>query len=129
MKKIFSLLLVLSLAFGLYSKVNAMSFPEAYDKSSSKPAAILVYADWASNIDAYINNFRKVQTKYKGKYNFVTLNIADNEARLFNSKYYFYTGIPYIFLIRNGGKVTKQIPRDCLQSASCIADKMSTFLK
>ena len=129
MKKIFTLLLVFTFTLGLFSKVDAMGFIEAYNKSSSKPAAILIYADWAGNLSSYNANFKKAQAKYKDKYNFVTLNIADSEARVFNSKYYFFTVIPYIFLIRNGGKVTKQIPRDCLQSASCIADKMSTFLK
>ena len=129
MKKIFSLSLFLVFIFGFFMQAKAMGFVEAYNKSASKPAAILVYADWASNIDGVLNNFRKVQAKQKDKYNFVILNIADRQAKVFNSKYYFYSGIPYIFLIKNNGKVTKVIQQDCLQSTSCIVDKMSTFTK
>ena len=104
-----------------------MTFAEAYNKSSSKPAVVFVYADWADNYQTLQRRFRAVQARLSGKFNFVEVNLANKDAKLLNSIYYIYPNLPYVFLIRNNGKVTKHITRDCLSSTSCLMEKISTF--
>ena len=125
MKK-FCLILML-LIFFTCLKSSSMTFEDAYNKSSSKPAVVLIYADWADGYQTIQRRFRAVQARLAGKYNFVEVNIANKDAKLLNSRYYIYPNLPYVFLIRNNGKVTKHVTRDCLTSTSCLMDKISTF--
>ena len=127
MRKLLSAFLVVFILFFNCLISEAAELQKAIDNVSRKPAIILLYADWAPGYTTAIKNFRLAKRELKDKYNFVELNIADPEARYFNSRYYILTGLPYIFMIRGNGRVTKQIRSDCLSTKSCIVDRLKTF--
>lgn len=128
MKKLSIFLLISIFIITGVLKCSAMGVSNALKNTSSKPAVILVYAEWAEGYETAVKNFRAVQPKIKNKFNFAELNIADSEAKFFNSKYYIFTNLPYVFMIRGNGRVTKQIPQNCVLSKSCLADKIKTFV-
>ena len=124
---IFVLLIVLFLTTRAHAKT--LTFSQAYGQIDHKPMAILVYADWADNYQNHLINFRKTERTTLGQYfNFVELDIASKEAKLFNDKFEIYPQLPYIILLRNNGKVTHYIKRNCSSDTSCIISKMKSFL-
>ena len=126
MKKILMLFVVFLLIATL--KANAMKFDEAFAQSGTKPMLVLVYADWADNVQSYVQAFNGLQTQFGETYNFVDLNIASPDTKSFNSRYHIYPNLPYILMFRDGGKVSRYIPRNCILDESCLTPKLKSFV-
>lgn len=106
-----------------------MNFDEAFSKIDKTPIAVLVYAQWADDYLNYLNKFRQVQPKYKNIYNFVELDIASKDTKTFNNMYHIQPKLPYLFLIRNNGKISRYISRECAKDTSCINSKLMSFIQ
>lgn len=126
MKK-FLTLFVIGLLF-LTTRADAMKFEEAYAQSSSKPMLMLIYADWVDNSQSYIQAFNSLQTEFGETYNFVELNIASSDTKAFNARYHIYPNLPYILMFRDGGKVSRYIPKNCILDESCLLPKLKSFI-
>lgn len=126
MRKFFTLIAVLFLFAVL--RVNAMSFEEAYAQSTSKPMLVLIYADWADQYLSYVQAFDALQTQFAENYNFVTLNIASPDTKAFNARYHIYPNLPYILMFRDGGKVSRYIPKNCVLDENCVVPKLKSFI-
>ena len=127
MKNIISIILFSIIIFNC-NKANALTFEEAYNQIYSKPAAVLVYADWADNYQNCLQQF-KIASQKTNKINFVAIDIAEKTAKAYNSKYEIFQNLPYILLIRNGGKVTRVLPRSCASNNACITQKINAFIQ
>lgn len=126
MKKIFlSLFFVISL-FVCTIKVSALTFEQGI--SQTKPMALYIYADWADNAQQGLQAFKAMEPAYSQKYNFVTLNIASEEAKAFNKMYHIYPNLPYVLLFRDGTKFSRFINMDCLMNNSCFKGKLDVFV-
>ncbi len=124
-KTVLGLFLFLSLILcGL--KVNAVSFSEAVNQS--KPSAILIYADWADDYQNVYNAFETVSQTFGDRYNFVTINIADKEAKEFNKTFNIYPNLPYVLLFRDKGKMSRYLKKDCVLNTSCFTEKLTFFI-
>ena len=108
------------------NKGTCMSYTDAVN--SSKPAVVMIYADWADDVQDIEKIFQKMDQKYVNKLNFVMLNIADKETKEFNKKFYIYPNLPYILLLRDGGKVSRYLKKDCAMSRSCMEEKIKFFI-
>ena len=128
MKKIF---LVLSLFLALISplKTNSMTFEDAFDEVYSKPMMVLIYADWANEYQKCLNQFYELEDEYGNIFNFVTLNIASEDAKHFNKKYVIERNLPYAIMLRDGGKVVRYLYTDCILNDSCIASRIKSFIQ
>ncbi len=126
MKKILTLLTAVFILF--MAKANAMTFEEAYAQSTTKPMLMLVYADWADNAPSYVQAFNALQAEFGETYNFVDLNIASPDTKAFNARYHIYPNLPYILMFRDGGKVSRYIPRNCILDESCLIPKLKSFV-
>ena len=126
MKKL--LLLSLILLSGII-RVNAMSYQQAIDASYTKPMVFLVYAQWADNYTQYLNNFRALKKEFGEKLNYVELDIASKDTKIFNEKYHIYPKLPYVLMFRDGGKTSRYIPRDCAISDLCMIPKIKQFVE
>ena len=129
MKKVLNLILVLFFLFLSVNSSNAMTFDEAYSDVSRTPMVALIYADWADDAQNCIQQYRTVQAHFGNQFNFAELNITKPEAKSFTEKYHIYPKLPYIIMFRDGGKVSRYIPRDCANSASCISSKLRSFIQ
>ena len=125
MKKLLSSILLLFSFILTVSVSNAASYEQAL--SSSKPAAILIYADWADNVQSVLQSFNNMGQQYADKYNFVPLNICKPEAKSFNKIYHIYPNIPYVLLFREGGKISRFLKQDCVTNESCFKEKLDVF--
>ena len=65
MKKVLSLLFLLTIILFSANKTNAMSYEEA--SNDSKPMALLVYASWADDIDKVKQTFDALSQRYDKK--------------------------------------------------------------
>ena len=126
MKKILVLFLLIFAFILNVKKVNALTYEEAIKQP--KPMVLLIYANWADDLSTVQQRFSKMRNSYGKTYNFVTLNIASDEAKVYNKKYYFYPNLPYILLIRDGGKISRFLQKDCINSESCFAEKLKFFI-
>ena len=125
MKKLLSSLILLLLFVVGMQQANAMKYDQAINQP--KPMAILVYAPWADGYTTMLQSFNSLQQKYGAKYNFVTMNIATDDAKVYNQKYYIYPNLPYVMLFRDKGKFSRFIERNCAQDAQCLSTKMDLF--
>ena len=125
MKKLLSSLILLLLFVVGMQQANAMKYDQAINQS--KPMAILVYAPWADGYTTMLQSFNSLQQKYGAKYNFVTMNIATDDAKVYNQKYYIYPNLPYVMLFRDKGKFSRFIERNCAQDTQCLSTKMDLF--
>jgi len=122
MKKFLLLLTCFLLLTNLQSQ--AMTFEQAYNEMYSKPAMVIVYADWADNYQAYLNNFRKLKSVFGNRYNYVELDIASKDAKFYNSRYPINTNLPYVYIYSCGGKKARFINRQCASDTSCMVSKI-----
>lgn len=127
MKQFLSFLSILLLIFGLTLKAKAMDFEKAVN--GKKPSVVLIYADWADDVDAVMGQFKGLEPEYSKKYNFVELNIASPETKTFNKTYHIYPNLPYILLFKNKAKTTRAVPKDCILNGECIKERLDIFLK
>lgn len=127
MKHFLSFLSILLLLFGLTLKAKAIDFQKAI--ADKKPSVVLIYADWADDAIAVMGQFKGLESEYGARYNFVELNIASPETRLFNKTYHIYPNLPYILLFKDKAKTTRAIAKDCILDNQCVKDKLDIFIK
>ena len=96
--------------------------------AQKKPMAVYLYADWADNAQQGMVIFSQMEKKYNKKYNFITLNIADPDAKSFNKMYNIYPNLPYVLLFRDGTRFSRFINMECLSSPSCFSGKLDVFV-
>ena len=125
MKKVFLSLLLSCLTL---SAGAAVSFSDAF-ADNSKPFAVLLYADWAPNYQDALLQFRLAQATMGDTYNYVELNIADEDTRAYNALYTIVPGMPYIMLYKTSGKISRYLDRRCTFDTSCVVSKMTTFVR
>mgnify|MGYP004499301465 FL=1 len=126
MKKILTtLVLLLTLINGALS-VKAMNYDEAIKQS--KPIVLLIYSDWADDLDKVNKSFVDAQNSYSNTYNFVRLNIASQEAKNFNKKYYFYPNLPYILLLKDSGRISRYLTKENIINTSSFYEKLKFFI-
>ena len=109
--KILNLLFAFLLVTFTCVKTNALSFEEAFAQSVKKPMVVLIYAQWADNYTDYLQAFNIAKEQMSDKYNFVELDIASHDTKVFNAKYHIYPNLPYILMFRNQGKISRYIQR------------------
>ncbi len=127
--KILKTLLLSFLFLFSVANVHSMTFEEAYNQSTTKPMLMLVYAQWADGCENCLTQFRSLMPEFGESFNFVELDIASKDAKSFNEKYHIYPKLPYILMYRDGGKVSRYIPRDCASSSSCVIPKVKSFIQ
>lgn len=122
------LLLTLTLLIALISlqKAQAITYEEAINLQ--KPMAILVYADWADDIDKVKSAFSSIEKNYSESYNFVYLNIANQDAKAFNKKFHIYPNLPYVLLFKDKGKISRYIQKSCVNDSACFSERLNFFL-
>ena len=125
MKKLLSSLFLLLLIFVGTQQAKAMKYDQAINQS--KPIAIFVYAPWADGYSTMLQSFNSLQQKYGTKYNFVTMNIATDEAKTFNQKFYIYPNLPYVLLLKERGKVVRYLKSECVNDSSCFSNRLDLF--
>ena len=125
MKNLLIGLFLLSLMTFCTIKVQAIGFEDAIKQK--KPCAVLVYAKWADNVDSVLPAFDTLGQQYADKYNFIKINIAEEEAKSFNKTNYIYPNLPYVLLFKERGRMSRCILQDCIMSDSCIKEKMDIF--
>ena len=124
MKKILFYLFLFLGATGLL-KVEAMTYEEALNQP--KPIAILVYADWADNISQVHQAFNNAASQYDSKYNFVFLNIANPDTKIFNKTYHIYPNLPYVLLFKDRGRISRYLQSGCILDNACFTGKLDVF--
>ena len=129
MKKIFRTLFLLLIVFFTVNPSQAMTFDEAYNQSYSKPMVVLLYAQWADGAQGALQQYKLVASQMGNSYNFTEIDLAKPEAKSFNDRYHIYPKLPYAIMFRDGGKISRFIPRECATDARCLAGKLQTFLK
>ena len=127
MKKLLSFLFLFVLLAAGISRANAMTFEEAFN--DQKPMLVLVSAQWADNYSSYVDVLDALERMYGDKFNFVKLDIANADAKAFNSRYHIYPNLPYMLMFRDGGKVSRYIQRDCILNESCVVSRVKSFIQ
>ena len=125
MKKLLTILFLLSLIVFVQDKARAVSFEDAIKQK--QPCAVLIYANWADNVNAIQSAYNSIAQKYSGKYNFVSINIATEEAKSFNKTNYIYPNLPYVLLFKERGRMSRCITQDCLMNETCFKEKLDLF--
>lgn len=125
MKKLLSSLFLTMLLLAGMPQANAMKYDQAINQS--KPMAIFVYAPWADGYQTMLQSFNATGQKYAGRYNFVTMNIATDDAKVYNQKYYIYPNLPYVMLFREKGKFSRFIEKNCAKDTQCLSTKLDLF--
>ena len=125
MKKLLSTFILLMLLLVGVQKANAMKYDNALNQS--KPMAIFIYAPWADGYSTAMQAFNAMESKYGSKYNFVTMNIATDEAKTFNKTFFIYPNLPYVLLFREKGKVIRFLKTDCVNDSSCFSNRLDLF--
>ena len=116
------------MSFGIL-KAQALNFEEAFDKSNSKPMLVILYADWADEYQSYLDAFNALAPVYGDKFNYVTLDIATEDAKFFNDRYHIYPKLPYILMFKDGGKVSRYVQRECILNNSCLNSRVKSFIQ
>lgn len=125
MRKFLTALFLLTLVIIGTQKANAIKFEDAIGQN--KPVAVLIYAPWADGQDTMLQAFNSMGTRYVDAYNFVAINIATEDAKAFNQRFYIYPNLPYVLLFRNGGKVSRFLKQDCVLDSACFAERLDMF--
>lgn len=125
MKKVLSFLFLATVMLLNTNAAKAMNYEEAI--KDSKPMALLIYASWAGDIEKVKSTFNDLSQKYSNKYNFVALDIASSDTKLFNEKYHIYPNLPYVLLFKDRGRVSRYLQKDCAMDNSCFAQKLDMF--
>lgn len=64
----------------------------------NKPSIVLFYADWCTYCMRFMPKYKKIADAYKGKYNFVMVNVDDTSyTKLIND--YAIGGFPTVYII------------------------------
>lgn len=124
MKKLFAAIFTLIICGT--GMVSAMSFEQAM--SQKKPMAVLIYANWADNVQAIVSAYDAMGQQYADKYNFTKINICTEEAKGFNQKYHIYPQLPYVLLFRDNGKISRYLKADCISNDACFKERLDFFV-
>lgn len=127
MKRLLVLTITSLLLSATIAKAEVLNFIDAYKQSKSKPFVILIYANWVQDYESYVQQFRNIQKEFGNKYNYVELNIADEDAKDYNQKFIFDRDIPYVVFYRNGCKISRFMDRSCASSSACMIQKIKAF--
>ncbi len=125
MKKILVLLFLLTAVVMGTQSAKAIKFEEGI--TQSKPLAVIVYAPWADGQEEMLRVFNMMEQRYADSYNFARVNIATEEAKSFNKRFYIYPNIPYVLLFRTNGKVSRYLKQDCVMNETCFAERLDMF--
>ena len=106
--------------------VSAMTYEEAL--SAPKPIALLVYASWADDLAAVQQAYNSMIKQYGEQYNFVPLDIASNDAKVFNKTYHIYPNLPYVLLFKDRGKISRYLQKNCILDQACFSERLKMFL-
>ena len=128
MKKIFNLIVATLLVLIVGLRAEALTFEEAFNQTNKTPMVTFIYADWADESENLLNSYRSIQGEFANSYNFTELNIASKDAKFFNSKFHIYPNLPYVLMFRDNGKVSRYIPKSCLEEESCMRSKLKSFI-
>lgn len=71
---------------------------------------------------------KKLQTKYPN-YNFVRVNLNDEEAAALFNGYIIIKHIPTVILGKQGGKFNQLIDNSCAADYACMSGKLKRFAK
>ena len=126
MKKI---ILIFTLLFFVIKADAAMSFKDAFEVNDTKPMAVLIYADWADGYENSIVQFRNMQRELGSVYNYVELDIANEDAKYYTEQNTILTKLPYIMLYRGKCKFARFIERGCALDTACSVPKMKSFIR
>lgn len=125
MKKILSILFLLTLVFANAQQAQAIKYDEAINQS--KPMALFIYASWADDVDKMKQAFDTMESKYNKTYNFISMDIASSDTKEFNKKYPIYANLPYVLLFKDRGKISRYLQKNCVLDSSCFAEKLNFF--
>ena len=129
MKKVWAIFFSFLLLVCFINKTQAMTFEQAFQESNKTPMVVLIYAQWADNYQNHIAQFRKSQSQLGSIYNYAELDIASNSAKYFNEKFHIYPKLPYVLMFKNGGKISRYIPRECASDLNCLNSKLKSFIQ
>ena len=113
------------LMFGCFSVVKAATLSKAL--SSDKPFALLVYASWNDTTSIY-NNMKKLQPKYPN-YNFVSVDLGEEEAASLFNGYIIVKNLPMVVIGKQGGRFNQLIDNACAVDYQCMSKKMKRFAR
>ncbi len=125
MKKLLTILCLAGAVVFCTIKASALTFIEAV--KLQKPCAVLIYADWADDAQDVMKSFKSKEQQWGSKYNFVAMNIADEQTKEFNKLYHIYPNLPYVLLFKDKGKVSRLLKKECVTTSSCFDDKLDLF--
>ena len=108
-------------------KAAVTDMSTANAQNDKKPMAVLIYANWAEGYQGTLAQYKKAERVLANDYNFVELDIASKDAKIFNDKYIIYPKLPYIVLFRDNGRFSVLLTRDCASDSSCIINKLKDF--
>jgi len=126
MKKLLTVFSILILTFFAVLKVQAITFEEAM--SQNKPMAVLIYADWAPDVQGVNAMYEEMSKTYANKYNFTKINICKSEALGFNQTYQIYPKLPYVLLFKDKGKISRYLRKECATDRACFKEKLDFFV-
>ena len=124
--------LLLVLAIFLFtitrSSAEVVSYDSAMSSTNKTPVLMLIYADWASDSQACMAQFKRIQEEYGDKFKYVELDVASSDMAAFNAKHQLIQGVPYMMMFRSGGMVSRNVTRDCVKDYSCLKSRVSGFV-
>jgi thiol-disulfide isomerase/thioredoxin len=84
------------------AKVAERAIPLEQAQTNGKPSLVEFYAEWCTSCNSMAPTIAAMEEKYRGKINFVALNV-DNEKWVPEAERYQVSGIPhYVFIDANG---------------------------
>ncbi len=124
-------LLLFLLIFGLVNvsiaaPTSGISFEQGLN--SKKPMVVLLYAPWSEGAVAANKNMIALKKAYGSKANFITLNIAADETKYYNSMLPIQPNLPNIMMFKDKAKISRFIPKDCVLDYACVSKKANSFL-
>ncbi len=113
------------LIFGA-GKIYADSSQASWE--SGKPSLVLLYATWADDAAACLENFNSLKNIYGNRVNLAVLDIASPQMKVFNKKYVLQPNLPYVMMFKSQGKITRYMFKDCILDDACIVQKTKSFI-
>jgi thiol-disulfide isomerase/thioredoxin len=91
-------------ALALLKAMEKDSVPLSVAVCNGKPTVIDFYADWCENCKAMAPTMRSIESEWKDKVNFVTIDGAASQNSALVQKFHV-DGIPHLAFIQEGGEV------------------------
>ena len=116
-------LLAAMLLSGFFTAAKAVNITQAL--ASDKPFALLIYTEW-TDYDAIYNNMKQLQKSFPD-YNFVRVDLSDEEAKVLFNGYIVIKHLPMVLIGKQGGRFNQLIYNDCAADYACMAKKLKRF--